>query len=345
MQHEVVKEQPLLDRHGRIIEEGWARRPLWSYNRRDVHASALRIKEWDYYAVMSHGGHFCLAATLSDLGYAGMFALAFIDLTNKKAVQVDALQLLPLGKVGLKPDSGDYSIAWANERLRLAFSRKGEKRRLLVAAPDMMLPDGSVGLDADLTVHQDPNTESINIATSWAENRKAFYLNEKVNCMPTEGIVRLGKRDVEVKANDSYTVLDWGRGRWTYTNRWYWGSLSTTVDGVPFGFNIGYGFSDRSPASENALFYGGKIHKLDQVTFNIPASGYCDPWTFTSNDGRFEMDFRPIVDRFSSMNLVLVKTVQHQVFGTFSGKAVLDDGQKIILKDVYGFAEDVYNRY
>jgi hypothetical protein len=57
------------------------------------------------------------------------------------------------------------------------------------------------------------------------------------------------------------------------------------------------------------------------------------------------MDFKPLVDRSSRMNLLLVKSVQHQVFGTFSGKAILDDGKVITLDEVYGFAEDVYNRY
>ena len=65
-------------------------------------------------------------------------------------------------------------------------------------------------------------------------------------------------------------MLDWGRGVWTYHNTWYWGSASGQVDGVPFGWNIGYGFGDTSAASENMLFYGGKAHKLSQVTFHIP---------------------------------------------------------------------------
>ncbi|MEI3102134.1 MAG: DUF2804 family protein [Oscillospiraceae bacterium] len=65
-------------------------------------------------------------------------------------------------------------------------------------------------------------------------------------------------------------MLDWGRGVWTYHNTWYWGSASYHVNGVPFGWNIGYGFGDTSAASENMLFYKGKAHKLSQVKFNIP---------------------------------------------------------------------------
>ncbi|MDD4763337.1 MAG: DUF2804 family protein, partial [Sphaerochaetaceae bacterium] len=137
MQHEVTAAQQLLSKKGTIVEEGWARRPLWKYDRKEIKASALKIKEWDYYAVMSHEHKFCITATIADLGYAGLFNLAFIDLERGKAVQIDALKALPLGSLRLKSDSGDHSIAWKNEKLRLAFSRKGDTRRLLVASPDL----------------------------------------------------------------------------------------------------------------------------------------------------------------------------------------------------------------
>ena len=49
---------------------------------------------------------------------------------------------------------------------------------------------------------------------------------------------------------DSFAVLDWGRGVWTYKNTWYWGSASGLVDGEPFGFNIGYGFGKSGEVPE-----------------------------------------------------------------------------------------------
>ena len=36
---------------------------------------------------------------------------------------------------------------------------------------------------------------------------------------------------------------------------------------------------------------------------------------------------------------------QHQVFGKFSGTAVLDDGQKLEIRDLMGFAEKVRNKW
>ena len=86
-------------------------------------------------------------------------------------------------------------------------------------------------------------------------------------------------------------------------------------------------------------------HKIDDVTFHIPQDDYCKPWTFSSSDGRFEMEFMPILDRSACMDYKLIVSDQHQVFGKMSGVAVLDDGTHLHIKDVLCFAEKVHNRY
>ena len=93
------------------------------------------------------------------------------------------------------------------------------------------------------------------------------------------------------------------------------------------------------------IFYNGKVHKLDDVTFHIPESSYTDPWKFTSSDGRFEMDFIPILDRAANLDFKVLVSDQHQVFGRMSGKAILDDGTPVEIRDVLCFAEKVHNRY
>jgi len=148
-----------------------------------------------------------------------------------------------------------------------------------------------------------------------------------------------------LEPHEAFGVLDWGRGHWTYSNRWFWASASGMLSDHHFGFNLGYGFSDRTPATENAIIYDNKIHKLEEISFHIPPSSYTDPWVITSSDNRFEMTFTPIADRQTKTNLLLIKTDQHQVFGYFSGTAVLDDGTQLVVKELLGFAEDVFNRF
>ena len=93
------------------------------------------------------------------------------------------------------------------------------------------------------------------------------------------------------------------------------------------------------------IFYDGKAHKFDDVVFNIPEDDLLKPWTFTSSDGRFEMDFQPVMDRASLTDVKIIVSDQHQVFGKMSGTAILDDGTKLEIKDLMCFAEKVRNKY
>ena len=146
-------------------------------------------------------------------------------------------------------------------------------------------------------------------------------------------------------------MLDWGRGVWTYENTWYWSSAAYVLpSGTPFGWNLGYGFGDTSAASENMLFHAGTAHKLGGIKFEIPGEAegkerYTEPWKFTSDDGRFEANFVPVLDRASCADVKLIKSDQHQVFGRFTGKAVLDNGTVVEFADFPGFAEKVSNKW
>lgn len=203
-------------------------------------------------------------------------------------------------------------------------------------------------LVCDITLTEFPK-DSLVIATPFVED-KHFYYNQKTNCMRAEGFFKIGNEEFTFNPADSLGTLDWGRGVWTYDNTWYWGSFQAIQpDGTNLGWNIGYGFGNNTAASENMVFVNGVAHKLDEVTFNIPEKDgkddYMSKWTFSSNDGRFEMDFVPLIDRQAPLNLGFLMMIPHQVFGKFTGKIKLDDGKIIEVKDLIGFAEKVHNKW
>lgn len=344
-QIEIIASLPLHDQSGYLSKEGWARKPYWKYDRIATKASALRIKEWDYYSILSPNGEFGITLTMSDLGYVGLFAICFLDFKNKIFKQVDTLSILPLGKTNF-PNVNDVGIvSYSDKKLSLKFSMTKGTRTLEFSSPLFSDEEGNKGLNGTIALTQPNDLESMTIATSWKENRKAFYYNTKINCMPASGGFTLGKKKYDYDNKINFGALDWGRGVWTYKNRWYWSSASGYINNKPFGFNLGYGFSDRTPASENILLYENKIHKLDLVEFQINTQNYLAPWKFTSNDDRLNLNFTPLIDRDSSLNLFLLKSIQHQVFGLFNGVVVLDSGEKLELKNFLGFAEDVLNYY
>ncbi len=342
LQHEITRRRPLLDSKGNIAEPGFARRLLPVYSRKDIRAGALRVKEWDYYLI--NNGRFALALTVADNGYMGLDSISFIDLENLWQQTSSPISLLPLGRRHMPASSAAGDVAVKSRDYSISFRHIVGGRMLSF---EMKSFSGSLPISGEISLSDEPE-ESIVMCTPFRKGAH-FYFNQKINCMRASGSVYVRGRHYSFDPADSFAVLDWGRGVWTYSNTWYWGSASGELDGVPFGFNIGCGFGDTSAATENCLFYGGRLHKLSRVSFNIPRRAgeysYMSPWTFTSDDGRFEMDFRPVLDRSADMDVKLLRSEQHQVFGLFSGTAVLDNGVKLRLRDFPGFAERVANKW
>ncbi len=342
-QNRITKSTELLDEKGELVEPGYATTLLWRYDRSKIRARWHRIKEWDYYYILNEDNGITL--TVSDLGYAGLMAVAWLDFRRRTYTQKETIAFLPRGRIGFPSTSEEGTVEYEDKKLKLGYYVERGRRTIKVEVPDFASKLGERGLSGEIVLYQNPEMETMVIATPWKGNRKKFYYNQKINCMPAEGKIKIGESEYIFTPEGSFGGLDWGRGNWTYKNRWYWGSASGLLNGEPFGWNIGYGFSDRSAASENMVFYKGKAHKLDQVIFHMDTDDYMKPWRFTSNDGRFEMDFEPVVDRYGKFNLLLIKSEQHQVFGYFTGKVVLDNGTELNVDRFLGFAEDVYNRW
>lgn len=347
MEHEVTKEQLLLNDLGTIAEPGWARKEVWKYNRDKIKAPWFRVKEWDYY--LFNTKDFAVAFTISDLGYIGMLSASFIDFKSATEHTESELVLLPRGrKFGLGALISEADASCHTKRLDMAFCKAEGGRTISVEFKDFDKKNHK-DLHAELFV-KEPDMESVFIATPWKEKDTAFYYNCKKNCLEASGVVVYGGDEYKIEEGTCQGVLDWGRGVWTYDNTWFWGTGSGKVNNELFGFNLGYGFSDRSSASENGLYYKGRIHKLENVEFIIPTDEngnrkFLEEWTVKDDKGRFVTTFKPILDRSACMDFKVIISDQHQVFGRLSGYAVMDDGEKVEFNDFICALEVVRNKY
>lgn len=339
-----LTEGHLHDERGRLTEAGYATSLVKRYDRARVKASPLRIKEWDYYLITSQ--RYALALTIADNGYMSMDSISLLDFDQPWQHTASRMGAFPLGRRKLPASSERGDINASGKNYQMTFENDGNQRRLYGHMYDFM--GKGKPLLFDITLQGAPR-DSMVIATPFPGKPRAFYYNQKINCLRAEGVVRFDDREYLFAPAHSFAVLDWGRGVWTYDNTWYWGSASGLAGGKPFGFNIGYGFGDTSAATENMLFYDGIAHKLAHVDFGIPMQGgreeYMKKWHVTSDDGRLDLEFSPVIDRAAKIDVKLICSDQHQVFGTFTGKAVLDDGKAVEVHCLPGFAEKVRNKW
>lgn len=343
MQNKLTKGK-LLDDKGRLVQSGYSTFLARTYDRKQIKASKWRIKEWDYYIVSN--GEYSLALTMSDIGYLGLMSVSFIDLQKPSYKTTSKITLLPFGKYNFPSTYESGDLVFNSSDLTIKFLKKEQKRLLECRYINF---DNGKELLARIELSDFPKDAMV-IATPFDEDEKAFYYNAKINCMTAQGEVIIGDKSYVFDKKDSLATLDWGRGVWTYKNVWYWASMQQKLQsGDTIGFNLGYGFGNTEQASENMFFINGKAYKLDKVVFEINQvdgkDDFMSEWTIKDDRQKLFIRFKPTIDRYDSVNAIVVATCQHQVFGVFSGYILLDDGTVFEFKNANGFAEKVVNKW
>lgn len=338
-----VKLEPgrLLFDDGNLAQAGYATSLVKEYNRSHIKAKKSRIKEWDYYYIGND--NFGVALTVADNSYMSLASISFIDLNNKTTITKDSIKLFSNGKLNLPSSSKTGDIVYKDKKCEISFLHQSGKRHIIASFRNF-IEKKQFRCDFYLS---ETNRDSMVIATPF-NKPKHFYYNQKINLMAVSGYAKIGDETYDFNTN-SFAVLDWGRGVWTYKNTWYWASMSTTQRGKRIGFNLGYGFGDTKDATENMVFIDDRAYKLENVRFDIPIDpkgrdDYLKPWKFRSDDGSINLNFNPIVNRSAKMNLLFLSSKQNQVFGRFEGFITIE-GRRIYIDNLIGFAEKVSNKW
>jgi len=344
MQHEITESSNLLDSAGRLVQCGWARQPLLTYNPENLAfyrlraLQFLRLKEWDYYAVFTP--RYFVAMAVANLGYADNVFAYLLDF-EQPWMHEESL-LIPLARgVSLPHDSQLGDVHFDNGTVHMEFRVEDGGRRLVINWPNFHT---GAGLTADIQLRLPPRHESVVMATPIGERR--FYYNRKLNCLPASGWLRYAGQTYSLDPTQCLGGLDWGRGVWEYRSFWNWASASAYLpDGRSLGLNLGEGFGDLTAASENAFILDGCVHKLDQVPFVYNPSDYMQPWCFVSSDGALDLTFTPFYERVARSNVLIISSEVHQMFGHYSGRLRTAGGEQIEVRDLLGFAEEHHARW
>ena len=332
----------LLNATGNLNEAGYSTSLIKEYDRKDIKAGKWRIKEWDYYYVGNK--KYGVALTIADNSYMSLCSLSFLDFEKPFDITKSVMKWFTFGKTNLPSSSKKGNIFFKNKTVEMSFKHENNKRHLTCSWKGFTKDKKDVRLDLYL---EETNKDSIVVATPFDKDQH-FYYNQKINLLKCNGYVKVGEEIFDFNDN-TYGVLDWGRGVWTYKNTWYWSSLSGEFEGKKIGFNLGYGFGNNSTHSENIFFYDNKSHKLEDVHFDIPfdkhgKDSFMEPWKFRSSIGDINLTFTPILNRHANMNVGIIKSLQNQVFGKFSGYIVVE-GKEFFFTDMLGFAEKVTNKW
>ncbi len=313
---------------------GWASHGILKYDRKAIKAPFYRIKEWDWYQVNTD--RIVLQFTYGHASYAGQVGVTLFDIaTGEKIYTKDVILALPFGSLKL-PESADTDSV-------LLFDKKDLYLRIETAGRTRRIVCRNSAFEADVAMTR-LNDHALVINVPFDESPTHFYYNHKINCMQASGYARCSGREFAFSGDNAWGLLDWGRGVWPFHNEWYWSNATGRLGGTLFGFNLGRGFGNTTNASENIVFYGDALHKIGPIDITLGAN-YNDPWRLCDRAGRLDLVLTPAYDRYTEIKLLWVDNHCHQMFGTFTGTVVLDDGTKLEVKDITGFAEHAVNNW
>lgn len=309
------------------------------FSRRPLHRANLgrrgRRKRWEYWCIQTPDLVF--SVTVSDLDYASLCSAWSL---GPDRVETSLTRLDPLRSLAMPEHCGGGPVHVESGPLSMHLVPTGDRTRLSVSSPD---------LSADLLVEHPAGHEALGVVVPWST--RLFQYTVKQNTLPVTGTVTARGHTHEVAGPDAWATLDHGRGRWPYSVLWNWGAGSGRVqvgdEQHVLGLQLGGAWTDGTGSVENALTVDGALHVVhDELAWAYDTADWLAPWHVTSRtSNRVDLTFHPFHDRVDRTQLGVLFNDTHQCFGTWSGTVVDDRGRQIAVTDVYGWAEQVRNRW
>lgn len=313
---------------------GWSRNTNYNCN---LSGRWPRKKKWNYWCV--NNSECLFSVTISNLDYAGMVFIYFLDFKTKKFIEKTIIT--PFGKGCSMPDIVHETVSFSHSKMEIEMAERNSHTHIVVKCKDF----GGFNLDANFRVMYPENHETLNVVIPW--NDKTFQFTSKHECLPVEGTLRVGEYNYKFSSVDTFACLDYGRGIWPRKCSWNWATASGVVNGKRIGFNLGAKWTDGTGMTENAIIHDGKLTKLSEdILFGYDKSNFMKPWTIkTSISDRVDLIFTPIYERIANSNLILVKSELHQMIGHISGTLRTDSGEIIELENLIGCTEDHFAKW
>lgn len=335
---EITSDVPLCRPDGSLdpAAVGWSRTPVHDTSGigRGLHGLG-RNKRWEYWAVVTP--RHVVALTTSALDYAALHQVWVLD--RETGEEVDAAAIAPSNYSATLPGRlGAGPVRSRTRKVAIAVEPHPEGVRLRARAPRV---------DLDVTVTRPPGRDLLGVVVPWS--RRRFQYTVKDVGLPATGTLEVDGARVPLPAG-SWAVLDHGRGRWPYRAAWQWGvGFGHGVDAAGMrhevAVQLGGTWTRQGPTTENGVLVDGRLHKVhDELDWSFdrraPAAG---PWRVRGD--RLDLTFAPAHDRVSRVQLGLVASSTHQCFGAWSGWVTTDDGARLDVDGLDGWAEDVAQRW
>ena len=225
---EIFQTVNLCDNSGKLQNEsiGWSKNPVFNCN---LSGHFLRKKKWNYWCITNDDYLFSL--TISNLDYVGMTFVYFLDLKTHKFIEKTFMT--PFGRHSIMPNNVHETVSFKHNGMELKFIEEINTTHIVAKCKDFM----GTSMKADFKVIYPEGHETLNVVIPWNEN--TFQFTSKHQCLPTTGLLTIGKTIYNFNPDTTFACLDFGRGIWPFNIKWNWATASGIQNGKSIGFNLG----------------------------------------------------------------------------------------------------------
>ncbi|EQM83942.1 DUF2804 domain-containing protein [Microbacterium maritypicum] len=312
---------------------GWSRTPVHDTSGIPGRGHWGRNKRWEYWNVMTPSH--IVAVTVSCVDYMALHELWVLD--RATGDDIDTTVISPGGRSATLPSSLGAGPARARtRRITVDIDEAFDGTRLRASTPRVSI---------DLLAGRLEAHESLGVVVPWrlGDEIPHFQYTVKDVARPATGTVTVDGVAHEVPTG-SWAVLDHGRGRWPYRVRWNWAAASGVVDGRVIGLQLGAKWTDGSGATENALLVDGRLSKIsEELVWDYDSEHFMRPWHVHGTSA--DLVFTPFYDKHSHTNALVISSRTDQLFGVWTGWVRDENGTRVRVDGIEGFAEEVLNRW
>jgi len=159
--------------------------------------------------------------------------------------------------------------------------------------------------------------------------------------LPLEGEIRVGDHLFSAKADQSFALLDIHKAHYPRHTWWRWATFAGRDQrGKSVAMNLTCNINTEDDRlNENAIWVDGRIQHLSKALFDYNPKHIRDPWQLRSEDRQVNLTFTPAGERCENLRLGIVRSVFHQLYGTFSGE-IHFGGETLEISSCFGLCED-----
>lgn len=266
---------------------------------------------------------------IADIRYV---ASAFCYFYQRNTRQLDEISLLKPFSLGVSmsasPVAGTAHIAG---RQSISITPQGYNWQLVL--------QGDL-LNGELLLHGEDAPQPLALCSPTGYN--GWTYTQKHNALRVSG--NLLYRGAKLQPEAALAGYDFSAGYMRRETNWRWGSISAVLPQGNFGLNLACGVNETG-LNENCLWLNDKMQLLPPVSINLNRQQPDLPWQFSSTDQRIKLNFVPHQCRQERLNLGILASNFRQYCGEFCGEIQLNNGEKLILKQIPGLAEDHFARW